>query len=60
VSNQTTYKFRVEGFKHKNLSSIVLKSQIGLRLWKILTLKLMLIENGKLLERIPIIQLKRI
>jgi hypothetical protein len=58
VSKRTMHRFCVERFNLKKLNKVeviehchVKKSQIGSQLWKTYTLRWLLIELGKLLER---------
>jgi hypothetical protein len=66
VNEQTLNRFHMEQFNIKKLNeikvkkSIVLRSQIGLQLWKIWTQRWRLTVLGKRLERISIFQSKRV
>jgi hypothetical protein len=58
VNKQRSHRFHAERLNLEKLNeveamrSIILRSQIGLQLWKIWTLRLKLKAPGKILERI--------
>jgi hypothetical protein len=63
VNKQESHKFHMDRLnvkKYRVKRSIVLRSQIGLQLWKIWTLRLKLVLSGKRLERISKFQPKRV